>query len=324
MLRSIRANDFLVFVGFVSFALIMLTTGCASYNTFPTIARPGDTVSIMVGGTEQARKDTIQITLTDSLGGIWNLADPNEDLDRSDSLIRSVFNLRPDGRAVGLHYSSYLVADSSWIFGGHEPTQAVLVVDLPAEVPEGEGMLHINTEISDDSSGIGNDFYVNLDIVNVPDNLGSSDGFLRQDAFLGTAAVNFTDLEPAPHAKIIFDDNSTQLIGAVSLVLDFDETALNPDDLNVFVPQSNVRGVVGYDGAHGENQRMVAWRQDGQKMYINVIAPQGIQPKYLQLYVVHPPNITGSPNFSFDTNGVTVYDIDGNEVSVASSLQYFQ
>ena len=319
--RSIYNGPIIIVAFMCLCVLVLMSTGCASVNTFPTVARAGDTVSLMVGGTEQARKETIQVDLVDSNGGSWNLADPNGDSDRSDSLVRSVFNLRPDGRASGVHYSNYLESDISWVYG-HEPLQSVLVVDIPAGVPTGLAQLHINTGVNDDSSGIGNNFTVNLDIVDVAGNPGSSDAFLRQDAFGRTLGVDFSGLESAPYAQISFS-NVSQLIGAVSIELDFDETVVNPDDLDLYVPQSNVRGSNGNPGAFGEMQRMVYWRQDGQKMYIDVIAPQGLKPKYLKLNVVHPSGLSGSPNFSL--NKVTVYDIDGNVVTtVPASLAYFQ
>src|SRR3989344_801082 len=94
-------------------ALVLLAglPACTGVNTFPLIARAGDTVSVMVGGSERARKETIDVTLTDANNQAWNL--------KSLGLVRSVFNLRTDGRAYGLHYSSYLDSDISWIVG-HE------------------------------------------------------------------------------------------------------------------------------------------------------------------------------------------------------------
>jgi len=230
------------FIVFLSTFLFL--QGCTSVNTFPTIARAGDTVSIMVGGTEKARKDTIAVTLTDVNSTTWDL--------QSLGLVRSVFNLRTDGRAEGLHYSPYLDSYISW-FKGHEPVQTVLVADLPTGVPAGDAYLTIDTGVDDNSSGIFNPFTVNLEIIA---GIGGSDDFRRQ----GGGAVDFARLEPAPHAKITFG-TGTEIIGAASLVVDFDETVLNPDDINVYVPESTVRGSFVSAGAFGETQRMVYWRQ---------------------------------------------------------------
>ena len=76
---------------FLLIAIIGMLQACTAVNTFPTIARQGDTVSIMVGGSEEVRKDTISATLTDSNDVAWDLQLLGN--------IRSVFNLRTDGGA---------------------------------------------------------------------------------------------------------------------------------------------------------------------------------------------------------------------------------
>ena len=48
-----------------------------------------------------------------------------------DSLIRSIFEVRADGRAHGLSYSSASTMNQIWAFG-HEPVQSIMIVDLPA------------------------------------------------------------------------------------------------------------------------------------------------------------------------------------------------
>ncbi|WJW75204.1 hypothetical protein QVG61_12020 [Thiohalobacter sp. IOR34] len=290
-------------------AFFLLLQGCTSVNTFPTIARAGDTVSVMVGGTEKARKDTIAVTLTDVNGQTWDL--------QALGLVRSVFNLRPDGRAVGLHYSDYLDTYISWS-EGHEPVQTVLVANLPPDVPAGIAYLTVDAGVDDDSSGVTAPFTVNLEIIA---GAGSSDDFLRQDAFSGNVPADFARLEPAPHAKISFGITDGVVIGAASLVVDFDETVVNPADINIYVPESTVRGSVVDPGAFGKTQRMVYWRQDGQQLYIDVIAPQGINQAYLAVYIVHPPGLSGDPAFSMAS--ARIYDVDGNEIVHVPTLEYF-
>ena len=295
---------------FVFISIFLLLQGCASVNTFPTIARQGDTVSIMIGGTEKARKETISVVLTDSAGVDWDL--------KSLGLVRSVFNLRTDGRAVGAHYSPYLDSYISWS-EGHEPVQTVLVVDIPAGVSTGFSTLVIDTFVDDDSSGVALPYSINLEII---DGAGSSDEFIRNTALSGQQPVDFNALEPAPHAKISFGITDGVVIGAVSLVVDFDETVVNPDDINIYVPESNVRGSVVDPGAFGTTQRMVYWHQDGLQLYIDIIAPQGINQAFLKAYIVHPQDVTGNPNFTITSS--RIYDVNGYEISLTPNLEYFQ
>lgn len=285
--------------------LLASLSACTSVNTFPMIARAGDTVSVMVGGTEKARKETMDVTLTAANGQVWDL--------KSLGLVRSVFNLRTDGRAYGNHYSSYTDSFISWAFG-HEPLQTVLVADLPPNILPGNATLTVNPYVDDNSSGIGSPFSVNIEIIA---GTGKSDNFLRRDvlSLSGSSPVDFLRLEPAPHAKISF--GSGTFIGAASLVVSFNSNVINGNDINVYVPESTVRGSL---GMFGKTQRMVYWRQDGQKLYMDLVAPQGIDPVYLKIYVIHPES-TSNPNFSLIS--ANVYGVDGAAIAVQPTMEYF-
>ena len=97
--------------------------------------------------------------------------------------------------------------------------------------------------------------------------------------------------------------------------ISFNSAVLNGNDINVYTPESTVR-----ESAFGTTQRMVYWRQDGQYLYVDIVAPQGIYGKYLQLYVVHPKGLTGSPGFSLTS---AIYGVDGSVISAQPTLQYF-
>ncbi len=282
-----------------------LLSGCTSVNTFPSIARPGDTVSLMIGGSEKANKNSVNIAFTDAAGQIWDL--------KALGLVRSVFNLRTDGRAIGAHYSSYVDSYVSWGFG-HEPLQTVLVTDLPLAAAPGQGNLTISVNSSDNSSGVNDPFTVKLEII---PGLGAADPLLNHTSG-GNVPADFGRLETAPNAKVTFGTGTT-FIGAASLVVGFDPTIVNPKDLNLYVPESEVRGG-STTAAFGKTQRMVYWHQDGTKLYVDIVVPQGINPRYLQFFVVNPPGLTGSP--AFNILSAQVYDADGNAIAVTPMLTY--
>ena len=285
----------------------LLLSACTSINTFPNIARPGDTTSFMVGGSAQARKENISVSLTDAGGHVFDL--------QALGLVRSVFNMRADGRAVGQHYSPYLDSYISWAFG-HEPIQTVMIADLPGNATPGLATLTVALNgLTDNSSGVGSPFNVSLEII---PGSGSPEQFKRRTSG-GKLPVDFTQLETAPNAKISFGTGSSP-IGAASLVIDYDETAVNPNDLNLYVPESTVRGSYANPGAFGKTQRMVYWRQDGHSLYVDIVAPQGIDPRYLQFHIVHPKGLAGSP--AFNIVSAQVFGTDGNSVDVTPSLTY--
>jgi hypothetical protein len=286
---------------------LLFLAGCTAVNTFPTIARPGDTVSIMVGGSAKARKANLSAVLTDARGNVFDL--------QQLGLVRSVFNLRADGRAIGTHYLSYIEAYRSW-YSGHEPLQTVMVTNLPSMVAPGMATIKMSwVGVTDNSSDAGNPFYLSLEII---PGSGTPNQFLRQDA-QGISAANLSQLETAPNAKVGFGTGAT-LIGAASLVIDFNETIVNPNDLNLYVPESTVRGSYADPGAFGKTQRMVYWHQDGHNLYVDIVAPQGIDPRYLQFYVVHPQGLAGSPAFSILS--AQVYGTDGYPIGVTPVLTY--
>lgn len=295
----------LVFGGFG--ILLLLMQGCAGVNTFPGIARAGDTVSVMIGGSNTSRKENVNVSLTDASGQTWDL--------KSLGLVRSVFNLRTDALANGMHYSSYLDLYYPWSFG-HEPLQTVLVTDLPVNMAPGNAVLTISSSANDDSSGVSYPYSVNLEVI---PGTGTSDKFLRKTGFGNNQPANLGSLEQAPHAKISFSASTS--IGAVSLKLSFDSNVLNGNDINLYVPESTVRGSIGSTGAFGATQRMVYWHQDGQFLYVDVVAPQGISPMYLQLYILNPRGLTGSPNFTLIS--AAVYDVNGAQISGQPTLQYY-
>lgn len=287
---------------------LVLSQGCTAVATFPTIARAGDTVSVMVGGTENARKETISVILTDVNGLDWDL--------QALGLIRSVFNLRADARSQGTHYSTYLETYFSWS-AGHDPVQTVLLVNLPVDVPVGAAYLTVNPLVNDDSSGISVPFIINIDVIA---GAGSSDIFLRQDAS-GPLAADLTRFEPAPHAKLSFGITDGITIGAASIVIDFDETIVTAGDINVFASESTVRGSVVSTGSFGKTQRMIYWHQDGLQMFIDIIAPQGINQAFLKVYLVHPNVLSASPNFNIISS--KIYDVNGVEIALTPTLEYF-
>jgi len=293
-----------------TFSCLLLMQGCAAVNTFPTVARAGDTVSLMVGGTEKARKNTVLVTLTDADNVQWDL--------QALGKVRSVFNLRADARAKGTHYSSYLESVSSW-GEGHEPVQTVLVVDIPEAAATGIASINVNTGVDDDSSGIAHPYIMSIEII---PGTGSGDNFIRKKFLSADVPVDFSRLEPAPHAKISFGIDDGVVIGAASLTVDFDEAIVNPDDINVYVPESSVRGLLNNPGAFGKTQRMVYWRQNGQQLFVDIIAPQGISKSYLKLYMMHPDSVVGSPGFNISNSAF--YDVNGNEILITPELEYFQ
>lgn len=288
------------------FTILFFVVGCANVFTFPTIARKNDTVALMIGGSEDARKESISAILTDVNETEWDL--------QALGLIRSVFSVRPDGRAEGLYYSAEFDIELPWLFG-HEPVQTVLVVDLPDSLPAGNARIEIDTNTDDNSAGVSTPYTLFIEII---PGTGSPDPFLYRHPINGDSTTQLEKLEPAPHAKITFGVNKTEILGAASLVVDFNEATINPNDIAVYTPNTTARSS---GASFDDRQHNLFWKQDGDQLHINIISPTGIQTAFLNIYIVHPDNLTGTPDFSITSS--TVYDTNGNEVFLQTNLEYF-
>ena len=66
---------------------------------------------------------------------------------------------------------------------------------------------------------------------------------------------------------------------------------------------------------------MVSWKHDGSQLVINIIAPKGIEDRYLQVYVVHPRGLPGDPGLSLVST--TGYDLNGNTIAATPQFSYF-
>ncbi|MCW9048307.1 MAG: hypothetical protein OQK46_09550 [Gammaproteobacteria bacterium] len=304
---STKLINFLIFL--IMFALLQ---ACSSVNSFPSLARAGSSVSLLIGGSEKARKDTIEVALIDANGVYWDL--------KAMGLVRSVFNIQMDAKSVGNNYSSYIDLFTSWAYG-HELLQTVLVADLPVNLPVGVAEIIINTNVDDNtallSAGI---ISVKIEII---EGAGAPDDFAYKSSLGDSLNADFSRLEPAPYAKIDFGhyDDFAVLIGAVSLEIDFDETVVNPDDININVPKSSVRGDMLGAGKFTDKQRMVNWRHDGQKIFLDIIAPQGINPGYLQAFIIYPPGLALNPDIMITK--ADVYTVDGTSMGLTPSINYF-
>ena len=128
----------------------------------------------------------------------------------------------------------------------------------------------------------------------------------------GGARANFSRLEPTPYMKLDFRVCSGT-VGAPSLNIDFYELVMTPDDINIYSPESSLRGTPTEAGGFGQTQRMLYWRHDGQNLLVDIVAPQGINPLFLQLFAMHPSTVIGNPGFALTKS--EGYDVSGNIIN---------
>lgn len=119
---------------------LALLQGCVAIQSFPTIARAGDTITLAVGTPDGMTKDNVALMFTPSNGGT--------PIDIS-SGIRSIIKINPD-ETSGL---SLFQAENVQVLendAGHGAWLSLIVLDLPDEtvLPVGEGVINVDTTAS--------------------------------------------------------------------------------------------------------------------------------------------------------------------------------
>lgn len=130
-------------------ALLMpFATSCATTNSFPTAARPGDTIILPVGWNQSLIRQNITITITPSSGSpiIYGPNDPN---------VRAVVNLYPDpvSRLIvgtqthqGLNYDADIYGasiDAQLTNQDKDWYNTIVYLRLPSTLPPGSAAIDI-------------------------------------------------------------------------------------------------------------------------------------------------------------------------------------
>jgi len=274
--------------------------GCTSLQTFPGVARAGDTITLAVGSADGMSKQSTNTTAiyVPDAGGSYPLT------------IRSVFNLYPDkkSRLYTSTSATLPVIDSS----DHEAWQTVMVIDLPTDLPLGTGNIQINSvaDFPTVSSHI-NDVPISLEIVN---GAGASSVFTYEFGFGSSQAGDLSLLEPLPHAQVTPPSDNTYY-GAIELRLTLPTTAEIP------LTEEHVRVVLDDMTPSTVSNRNIVWGIDNDELIVMIMSPSG----YLQT-IESRFSIVLLPRFSFITEPVITslkfFDVDGEQVSGAVPVDY--
>jgi hypothetical protein len=168
--------------------IILVLQGCVAVQTFPTVARAGDTITLAVGSPDGMTKANTTAQFTSP-----NLANP------VNLPIRSIIKLRPDNTSfVGAfdEFTSNIPFSSA-----HSAWLSMLVIDLPAGLPVGAATINVTT------SGIyypGQGASVNTIPIGIEvlPGTGSPNKFMYNPNGYGLAEGDLTDLESLPQVVV--------------------------------------------------------------------------------------------------------------------------
>ncbi|RDH86147.1 MAG: hypothetical protein DIZ80_01375 [endosymbiont of Galathealinum brachiosum] len=280
--------------------MFFMLQGCTNLQTFPGVARAGDTITLAVGSADGMTKSAANTTA---------VYVPNVGTEQP-LTIRSVFNLYPDKRSrLYLTNSETLpVIDSS----DHEAWQTVVVLDLPEDLPVGMGSIQFNSiaKFPTITSHI-NDVPISLEIVS---GLGAPTIFTHEFGIGSSRNGDLALLEPLPHAQVTPPSDNTYY-GAIELRLTLPTTAAVP------LSEENVRVVVDDMTPSTVSNRNVVWGVDNNELVIMLMSPNG----FLQT-IESRFSIVLAPKISFTSQPVITslnfFDVNGDPVSGAVATDY--
>lgn len=301
-------------------------SGCSGLQTFPHIARGGDTITLALGDADGMRKDNIAITFRPDSGGA--------DIDLT-PYMRSFFKVYPDPTSAAMMDASGF---GGTLNGGRGVWQNAAVVDLPLSQTEG-GPLPIGTgtitvHCNPSSACVYTNQFVprieNMSIaIEIIPGLGEPNPGLHQGAFGIVNTGDVSKLEPLPQVVVRPVRNGSSngnRYGAVELKIDVPATDHAGDPLQeidyVFFSE---------DFSALSWQEHLFFRKDGDVLTVSIVSPEGIPYtavrfsivlRYVPGSTVSHPIFTGNPTLI----SANYYDLDGNLVttppSVTVSLDY--
>jgi len=289
----------------------ILLTGCTGLQTFPNVARAGDTVALAIGSPDGAtRSNTTAVFVSKNDPGypttpvLYPLT------------IRSLFRLYGDKASIQYqrNYTTKQIIDTS----GHEHWVTVAAIDLPTTLPKEPGEVRFTTTAPYPTvnSNINN---VAIDLEILPATAGSGMASLFPIE-LGQGAVGNGDLlslEPQTHAVIyptfLGGSNPWPDFGAIELKVSMPTgTPIADRSLRVLVDDMSMTT---------DSKRSVISRKNGTDLTVGLLSPSG-KLKYFEarVEIVLPSGGTfsGTPTIT----SVSYYDINGNPVAGPATTNY--
>lgn len=231
-------------------------SGCTTYQVFPFVARPGDTVSMSIGSPlNLSRADITSVTFTYDSGQVGTGS-----VDLTPNL-RAVFRLFADKASdvysPGGGWTEEIPVNFLVKSGGHEPSATVVVLDLPTTMLEGSGVVTIQTDTSKVSYPTINspieDISIELSIITAA-GIGAPNPFEYEIGIGAVNTSNLSRLEPVeritvnpPFQPYTYgpDPSTYATVGAIQMQLDLStcnngSVPLTNDDYRLVVDDMSV------------------------------------------------------------------------------------
>ncbi len=300
---------------------MVILHGCANLQTYPQVARAGDTISMTLGTADKlTRAGTTVEFVSDS--------DPGTTYDLTNN-IRALFRLYADKTS-----SAIVDQPGSWLpdMTGHEPWMNVMMLDLPGGLPPGTGKITVTPNSEAQFPLQEPPPEMDIEIIA---GTGKPNSFSYWQTFGGPRIGDLSRLEPKPQVVVRppvppgpwgFQGCGTSRFGAVevnlniptALIASDGTTSLGPvpdDQIRLLV--EDLRGEPTGSGILTTSQVQMFWTRTGDDFRVMFISPTGMtkcETRFAMILV--RINLTGNdPQFSQAISptltSIDYYDLDG-------------
>ena len=282
---------------FILFAFLL--QGCVATQSFPTVARGGDTITLAVGSPDgMTKSNTTAQFVSDVDASIIPLT------------IRSIIRLRPDNTSNLALFDGIVNAQD--YYTGHSQWLTVMVIDLPEGLTIGAGHIDITSSASYGSLQYGiNDIPVSLEIIA---GTGSPNEFTYNNNFGGVGPGNLASLESLPQA-VLRPPNLTSF-------LPFAAAEIKVNVPLGSIPDHAIRVVADdfYTKNH-QDQVQMNWSRNGDVFTVNFISPTAsMEPKQLRFSIVLRPGNTFLTSPAPSVVSTKLYDVNGERTEIFNGV----
>lgn len=279
---------------------LVLLQGCVALQSFPTVARAGDTIALSVGSPGGMTKTNTTATYVTEQGILVDLP------------IRAIIRLRPDQTSATALFDFIVDAEDSYT--GHSQWLSVIVIDLPppSVLPVGLGHINIISSASygEITNGI-NDIPIDLEIIA---GTGTPNYFKYDNGFGVTSVGDLSDLEALPQVVIQppdvdVDEDVNFAAAEIKVNVPTIETSTGSS-----TPLHAIRVVADdFYTKNSSDQVQMNWSKNGDEFTINFISPQAkMEAVQLRFSIVLKPGYVFLQDPLAHLVSVNIYDINGN------------
>lgn len=286
-------------------AFFIFLQGCVAVQSFPTVARSGDTITLAVGSPEEMTVDNTTIQYFSDF-------DPANPVDLT-SNIRNIIKVYPDKKAVAWYGSTQIQTDSIAPGSGHGPWLSIVVLDLPSTPPLPIGLGHFEiTTTANFTSGSKhvNDVEIEMEIIEGDGNPSSFD-YMQYSSSSSPTSGDLSILEAPQHVAIIPPfQTSYGSYGAVEIKVN---VPIDTSDSGVV--DTGIRVIFDDSPDNLVSRRQATWSRSGNEFTINIISQNGLLYYWeARTYIViededyffsSPPTLTS----------IRYFDINGDQVA---------